>query len=137
MQENSPTLGWVSIAILIFLAAICDLISLIPGAGDITGPIYWTLVSIFLWQKGYGFLNPRRLATSGISMLGEIIPVIQSLPLTLVGIIIVIYMLKRRNDSGDKTKTTENNKREPQRPKPLNQNERREPARKIPLAGQN
>ena len=77
-----------------------DLISLIPIAGDVVGPVFWGGVMVYLWNKGYGLMNGRRLAASGISMVAELIPGIQELPAITAGILIVIFMLKAEEKTG-------------------------------------
>lgn len=83
-------LGMISIAVLVTVAAAADAITLIPFAGDFIGSAYWVIVSIFLYTKGFGILNARRLSTSVISMVAELIPAVQELPLILAGAIAVI-----------------------------------------------
>ena len=99
-------LGITAIAVLIFTAAIADLICLIPFAGDFVGPVYWVLVSIFLYTKGFGILNARRFATSAISMVAEMIPGVQELPIILVGVIIVIVFSRIEDKTGIKIPTS-------------------------------
>ena len=85
---------------LIVLAAIADLITLIPIAGDIVGPVFWISVSIYFWKSGLGVMNVGRLVTSTVSLVAEMFPVIQELPTILVGMIIIIVLFFFEDKSG-------------------------------------
>jgi len=81
-------------------AIIADLITLIPFAGDIVGPLFWICVSIYLWKIGCGLLNARRLATSVISMIAEMIPGAQEFPLLVLGMLAIILMIRIEDKTG-------------------------------------
>ncbi|MDP3981015.1 MAG: hypothetical protein Q8Q33_06370 [Chlamydiota bacterium] len=102
MEENKKKyrISGTGMALLIVGAIIADLISLIPFVGIISGPTFWIIASIYLWKAGCGLLNGKRLATSAISMIGEMAPVVQFLPLALVGIITVIFMVRVEDKTG-------------------------------------
>ncbi len=85
---------------LVLLAIIADLISLIPFVGMVSGPTFWVLASWYLWKKGCGLFNARRLATELISSVVEIIPAIQALPAATVGIIAVLLMIRIEDRTG-------------------------------------
>lgn len=89
-----------TIAILIAVAAFADLITLIPIAGDFVGPVYWICVSILLYMKGFGIFNARRFITSAVSTVAEIIPVVQELPMLLVGTIVLIIFSRIEDKTG-------------------------------------
>ncbi len=93
-------IGAVGIVFLVALATLADLFSLIPFVGDIVGPIFWICASVYLWKIGCGLLNARRLATSLISMVAEMIPIVQELPLILAGMIAVIVMVRMEDKTG-------------------------------------
>lgn len=93
-------LSMAAIVVMIFIAAIADLFTLIPLAGDIIGPVYWVAVSIFLYTKGFGLVNGRRLTTSLISMIAEMIPAIQELPLLLGGTIVLVVFSRLEDRTG-------------------------------------
>jgi len=95
-------IGMFAIVVLIFCASVADLLTLIPFVGTFIGPFYWISVSIFLYTKGFGILNLRRFATSAISMIGEMVPVIQSLPLIIAGTLAVIIMSRIEDKKGIK-----------------------------------
>lgn len=82
------------------LALIADLFTLIPFVGDVVGPIFWVGASFYLYFKGFGFVNGRRLATSAISLVGELIPAIQELPLILAGAIAIIVLARIEDRTG-------------------------------------
>lgn len=85
---------------LVLAAIVADLISLIPFVGTVSGPLFWVLVSWYLWKKGCGLFNVRRFATEAISTLVEVIPAIQALPAATVGIIAVILMIRVEDRTG-------------------------------------
>ncbi len=88
-------------------AAVGDLVRLIPFVGDFAGPIFWISFAIYLWKKGYGFLNPRRLAVGGIDMVIKMIPAIQEVPVELLlGAGVVIAMIKFVDKTGVKLPTS-------------------------------
>jgi len=86
--------------ILMFIALVVDLLTLIPLVGDIMGPLYWIALAVFLWFKGFGFLNFKRAAPMIISVVGELIPAIQALPTILAGTIALIFVLKVQEKTG-------------------------------------
>ncbi len=110
-MENKPKyrIGNVAIVILVGLAGLADLLSLIPLVGDITGPLFWILASAYLWKAGCGLVNGRRLGTELISMIAEMIPVVQEFPLTLAGIIVVIAMVRTEDRAAMKVSSGKSN----------------------------
>ena len=102
MEETKPKyrMGTAGIVFWIAFAALADLLSLIPFVGDFVGPIFWVCASIYLWKVGCGLLNARRLATSLISMIAEMIPGVQEFPLILAGIIAIIIMVRVEDKTG-------------------------------------
>ena len=93
------------IAGMVFFAIVADLVTLIPFVGVVVGPLYWILLSIFLYKKGFGIINARRLATSIGSMVVEMVPVLQALPLITVGTILIIVLSKMEDRLGIKIPT--------------------------------
>ena len=85
---------------LVGLAAIADLFSLIPLAGDITGPLFWAFASVYLWTAGCSLTNGRRLAATLVSMACEMMPIIQELPMTMLGIAVVIALVRLEDRAG-------------------------------------
>jgi len=99
-DASKKHIGFLVMALLVLSAGVCDLITLIPFVGLVVAPAFWILVSFYLWRKGYGLINARRGATSLISMIAEMIPAVQFLPLNTVGIIILIIFLKLEEKTG-------------------------------------
>ncbi len=97
-KKYRVTLIWAIIWIL--LAIIADLLSLIPFVGIITGPLLWISFSLYLLKVGCGIINGRRLATSILSTIGEVIPAIQALPLATVGVVIVLLFVYFEDKAG-------------------------------------
>ncbi len=82
------------------IATVGDLISLIPGGGDIVSPIFWGLMALYFWKKGMGLFNGRRFAAAAISFVAELIPAVQELPLLLAGIIAVLFIIRIEDKTG-------------------------------------
>lgn len=103
MEEKKETKYRIGMGMSIFLicfAGLFDLISLIPGAGTILGPIFWIIIGIYLWTKGMGIINGKRLVTGGLSLVAEIVPVVQELPALVAGIIIVLLIIRIEDRTG-------------------------------------
>lgn len=93
-------LGWASIAGLLIVAGVFDLISPILVIGSITGPIYWVSLSAFLFTRGFGLLNARRLTSSIISLIIEVVPAVNTLPAILAGTIAIIIFSRIEDRTG-------------------------------------
>ena len=89
-----------AIVAMIFFAAFADLLTLIPLAGDVIGPVYWVLISFFLYLKGFGIINGRRLSTSIISTVAEMIPAVQALPMIMAGTVVLIVFSRIEDKIG-------------------------------------
>jgi hypothetical protein len=90
---------WMSI-FWIALAGIGDAASLIPVVGTIVGPIFWILFAIYGWKKGLGLINPKKLITTAVSMVAEIVPIVQELPALLFGVSIILAMVAAEDKTG-------------------------------------
>ena len=101
MDENKKKrIGNIASAVLIIAALIADLFSLIPFVGDFVGPIFWIGASVYFWKSGLGLVNGRRLATSVISMVAELIPGVQEFPTIVAGMIIIVAMTRVEDKTG-------------------------------------
>ncbi len=105
MEEQKPKksrkhIGAVAIGVLVLLALVADAIGLIPLAEDFVIWIYWSGVAIYLWYKGFGFVNGRRLAVMVADVVVGMIPGLQALPQITVGIIIVIMFARAEEKLG-------------------------------------
>ena len=103
MNDGKSKFGYVAIGIWGILAIVGDLVSLIPIVGTFVGPIFWITFAIFLWMKGFGFLNPKRIAVMGVDMVIKMIPFLQEIPVELlIGVIAVVAMIKFEEKTGIK-----------------------------------
>lgn len=93
-------IGWGTAAVLIITAGMFDLVGAIPIIGSITGPVYWVSLSAFLFTKGFGLINARRLVTSLISLVIEVIPAVQALPAILAGTVAIIIFARIEDRTG-------------------------------------
>jgi hypothetical protein len=87
-------------AILALLAGLADLLTLIPFVGTAVGPIFWVLATIYFWKVGLGLVNGRRLATTIISIVAELVPAVQAFPTILAGTIAVVIMTRIEDRTG-------------------------------------
>ncbi len=102
-QQNNPKkhrIGNIGATVLIVSAIIADLITLIPLAGDIVGPLFFILSSIYFWKIGLGFATGRRFSTNLGAMIGELIPAVQELPLIAIGAIAIVIMTRAEEKTG-------------------------------------
>lgn len=129
MEESNNKkyrIGTVAVMILISIAAIADLITLIPGLGNIIGWIFWFGVACYLWKSGHGWINWRILAPEIISLAAEFLPGIQALPTILASIIAIIVLSRLQDKTGvslmptGKSLNTEGVRRPTGTTKPLN-----------------
>lgn len=92
-------IGIIAIVVLLATALIADLLCLIPIVGDILGPIYWIIASVYFWRAGIGF-NAPRVAASVISTVAELIPGIQELPSIIVCMLVIVVMTRVEDKTG-------------------------------------
>lgn len=94
-------IGWVFTAIFGYITLILDIITIvIPGAGDVIGPIYWPIMALIFWMKGLGFLNGKRLAAGSISLVAELIPAVQALPTLFAGFLFIVFTTRIEEKTG-------------------------------------
>lgn len=89
-----------AIVIITFCAGAADALTFIPFVGDAIGPIFWIGASIYFWKAGLGFGNAKRLATTALSTVAELIPIVQELPTILVGTVAIIMMSRTEDKLG-------------------------------------
>ena len=99
-SDDNARISNKAVASLLGIATVADLVTLIPVAGDFVGPIFWVCVAIYLWKKGCGLVNVRRLVTELISMVGEMIPVVQEFPLIIAGTALVMVLIRFEDKTG-------------------------------------
>jgi hypothetical protein len=99
-MEKKNRLGILAIVVLTALSIIADLLTLIPGAGNIVGSAFWAIAGVFFWFKGFGFVNPRRLAVGALSIIAEFIPGVQAVPTIAIGMIAIILMVRAEDKLG-------------------------------------
>lgn len=100
MPPNKNRISNLATGILLALAGVADALTLIPFVGDFVGPIFWVLASVYFWKAGLGLLNGKRLATTVISTVAELIPVAQALPTIFVGILAITMMTRFEDKTG-------------------------------------
>ncbi len=134
MEEKKKTsIGLVSSAVLISAAIGADYVSAVPFVGSFVGPAFWVVVSIYFWMIGLGIVSGRRLAVSVVSMIAEILPVIQTLPTIVTGIVAILIMIKLEEKTGISMNPMKKHGVTPPRNPvvPMNQGGVRRPAREI------
>lgn len=113
-------------AMILFIAVLADIGTLVPLVGTVVGPLFFAVFSFYLWKKGYGFVNPRRLITQAIAVLAEIIPAIQMFPAIVTGAAIVLVLLRLQEKTGISATTLSSGK------PPIIQEGVRQPVRTTP-----
>ncbi|MES2314615.1 MAG: hypothetical protein V4524_01610 [Patescibacteria group bacterium] len=84
------------------VAGFADLITFIPITGDFVSPVFWLCASLYLWKKGLGLINARRLGVELISFIAELIPGIQEFPTILAAAIAIVVMSRIEDKTGFK-----------------------------------
>lgn len=112
-KNTKYRLGWGSIFVLMAAAGFADLVSLIPFAGDVVSPIYWFCVAGFLYLKGFGLMNPGRLATQLVGFAAELIPVVQEFPVFLLATALLIILTRVEDKTGIKANFSGRNLNDP------------------------
>ncbi len=116
-KEVSYRISWTTAFLMISLTIVFDLTEIIiDWLGNLTaafglGLLFWGLniggvifmgLTFFVWFKIKNipiFTSPKRIATSAITFIGEMIPVINNLPGWTIGIIVII-IISRSEDRG-------------------------------------
>ena len=93
-------LDWVTMATITTIAGFSDLLSLIPFVGDFVGPTFFVCLNVYFWIKDIEVVNTKRLATSVIAMIIEMIPVVQELPAIMTGAIAIVIMIRAEDRTG-------------------------------------
>ncbi len=99
-NQKKHKIGNIGAAVLIISAIIADLITLIPLAGDIVGPLFFILSSLYFWKIGLGFATGRRFTTNLTAMIAELIPGVQELPMIAIGAIAIVIMTRAEEKTG-------------------------------------
>lgn len=99
-DTSATKISNLSAIILIFIAVLADLATLIPFVGDVVGPVFWIGINIYFWTVGMGIINGKKIATSAISLIAEIIPGIQALPSITVAVVAIIIMTRLEEKTG-------------------------------------
>ncbi len=86
---------------LIILAGIADLLTLIPFVGILVGPTFWLLMGkLYFSKRGIRMMGGKQGTTRLISMIAEVIPVVQELPTIIVGMIVILVMTYLEDKTG-------------------------------------
>lgn len=99
-QKKKYRIGFGMVFILIMMAGVADIVSLIPFVGTLVGPTFWVVMSWYLWKTGHGLLNWKTIIPEGISVVAEIIPVIQELPTIIVATIVIVVISRVEDKTG-------------------------------------
>ncbi len=91
---------------LVTVAVIMDLLNWIPAIGSIVTAIGWVALNVFFYLKGISVFSGKKLATNLASITIGLIPVLEVLPETTVGIIAIIMFVKAEDKLGVKIPTT-------------------------------
>ncbi|MDQ5950609.1 MAG: hypothetical protein QG585_551 [Patescibacteria group bacterium] len=98
-QKNSSKVGDL-ITVLVPTAIVADALSLIPFVGNIVGPTFWIFASLYLWGKGFGLMNLKRLVPVVISVIAEFFPAIQAFPSIITAVVVIIVSIRIEEKTG-------------------------------------
>jgi hypothetical protein len=99
-QKTKYRIGVGMSIVLIAIAVIFDAASVIPFVGTLMGPIFWVISGVYLWTKGVGFFGVKKIATTAISLVAEVVPLSQELPMLVAGIIALLVIIRVEDKTG-------------------------------------
>lgn len=99
-MDKKNRIGNYAIVLITALAGLADLLTLIPGVGDVLGWLSWIMFAIIFWIKGLGFFSPKKLAISIVSVVTELVPGVQALPTITAGVIAILVMTRAEDKLG-------------------------------------
>jgi hypothetical protein len=102
MAEEEPQktkLDWLTIALLVTIALLFDLLSVVPFLNIITNFIAWFTLGALFWFLGIGF-NFRKLIAPVISFVIEFIPLVSLIPSITLAVIITTLVVKSEERLG-------------------------------------
>lgn len=91
-----------SVFLFLIAAGFADLLTFIPFVGDVVSPIFWFCAAVYLWKKGLGFINGKRLAVETISFIAELIPAVQEFPTIFIAAVAIVVMSRVEDKTGIK-----------------------------------
>ncbi len=102
MEENKKTPSKVGdlITVLVPTALIADALSLIPFVGNVVAPAFWVFASLYIWGKGFGLMNLKRLVPALISVIAEFVPVVQEFPTIITAVVVIIVSVSIEEKTG-------------------------------------
>ncbi len=101
-EETKYRLGNGSVAIFLAAAGFSDALTFIPAVGDIVDPIFWACAVAYLWHKGLGIVNGKRIAVEAISFIAELIPGVQEFPTIFIAAVAIVVMSRTEDKIGIK-----------------------------------
>ena len=102
MAKPSPRINTLNAIGLISLAALLDIISLIPLINIAVDLLAMIIFGLWFYLLGVGFINPRRFITALAALIVEFIPILSGLPGFTVAVIATIVMVKSEDRLGFK-----------------------------------
>jgi hypothetical protein len=101
-EETQYRLGNGSVAIFLAAAGFADALTFVPALGDFVDPIFWGCALFYLWHKGLGLVNGKRIAVETISFVAELIPGVQELPTIFIAAVAIVVMSRTEDKTGIK-----------------------------------
>ncbi len=128
-------IGTLGMLILFFVAALFDILSIIPGVGTLTGWMFWAGAGVYFWIVGLGIANWRVITPSLISVVWEFFPGIQAFPSILGGVLAIIILSRFEDKTGlSVLPGGKKGVRSPPKVAPLNQGGKRVPQQEDEIA---
>jgi len=98
--ENVPAV------FLVIGAIVVDLFNWIPGVGSVVTAIAWFIFNLYFYFKGISIFSGKKLAANLGAIIVGLIPFLDVLPETLVGMIAIIMYVRAEDKLGIKIPTT-------------------------------
>jgi hypothetical protein len=100
-NQSGPKKHKISVSMFIAMlvvAAILDLISLIPGINIIVLGIGGAIFALWWWKLGLGLINPKKVVTYALGGVIEFIPIVSMLP-GILFMAISMFVITRAEDA--------------------------------------
>ncbi|GMU74074.1 MAG: hypothetical protein AMXMBFR44_2730 [Candidatus Campbellbacteria bacterium] len=100
-EAKKPRISKTSAVLMVATAIILDLVSIIPAVGQALADV-GSFVIFLLWFLilGVPLVTPKKLLTTGLAYVIEVIPAISALPAITAGVIIMIVLTRAEDATG-------------------------------------
>lgn len=100
MSKGISRISTMATIFLIIGAVIVDIINIFPAVGSITTAIGWFIFNLYFYFAGISVFSGKKLAVNLGAIIIGLIPFLEVLPETTVGIISIIVFVKAEDKLG-------------------------------------